>query len=153
MQTIFSCLSTKIVRKLQTVFQTLMKTITVFINVNKNCLQDIFCVRDCVAVSQCFCHGVHNQLENEVEMNLGKGFVIKYFNRNKKQKVLHNLRIVKTMESVYFKYMQLNSQIEYYHCWYSPFLTRSEKTTDKTFFSTIFKGIMKIVLSLFSNAH
>ena len=26
-------------------------------NVNKNCLQDIFCVCDYVAVSRCFCYG------------------------------------------------------------------------------------------------
>ena len=58
LQTIFSLLSTKTVRKLQTIFQTLMKTITVLINVNKNCLQDILCVREYVAVSRCFCHGV-----------------------------------------------------------------------------------------------
>ena len=35
----------KTVRMLQTIFQ------------NKNCLQTIFCVRDYVAVSRCFCHG------------------------------------------------------------------------------------------------
>ena len=57
LQKIFSLLSTKIVWKLQTIFQTLMKTKTVYINVNKNCLQDLFCVRDYVAVSRCFCHG------------------------------------------------------------------------------------------------
>ena len=54
---ISSLLSTKTVRKLHTIFQTLMKTIIVLINENKNCLQDILCVRDYVAVSRCFCHG------------------------------------------------------------------------------------------------
>ena len=34
-----------------------MKTATVFINVNKNCLQDVFCIRDYVAVSRRFCQG------------------------------------------------------------------------------------------------
>ena len=55
----FSLLSTKTIWKWQTIFQTLMKTKTVYINVNKNCLQDILCVRDYVAVSRCFCHGVY----------------------------------------------------------------------------------------------
>ena len=57
LQTIFSLLSTKTVQKLQIIFQTLMKATTVLINANKNCLQDIFCVRDYVAVSRRFCHG------------------------------------------------------------------------------------------------
>ena len=32
--------------KLQTIFQILIKITSIFINVNKNCLKDIFCVRD-----------------------------------------------------------------------------------------------------------
>ena len=51
-QTFFSLLSAKTVRKLQTIFQKLMKRATIFINVSKSCLQDIFCVRDYVAVSR-----------------------------------------------------------------------------------------------------
>ena len=58
---IFSLLSTKTVRKLQTIFQILMKTTTIFIHVNKNCLQEIFCVHDFVAMSQFFCHGVQHR--------------------------------------------------------------------------------------------
>ena len=37
-------------QRLQTIFRTLMKTATVFINAKKNCLQDIFCACDYVAV-------------------------------------------------------------------------------------------------------
>ena len=45
-------------------FLNINETKTVFIYVNKNCLQGIFCVRDYVAVSRCFCHGVHIHLNN-----------------------------------------------------------------------------------------
>ena len=57
LQTIFSLLSTKTVRKLQAIFHSLMKTTTTFSNINKNCLQETFCVCDYVAVSRCFCYG------------------------------------------------------------------------------------------------
>ena len=37
-----------------------MKTISVFINVNKNCQQDMFCVRNYVSMSRSFYHGGTN---------------------------------------------------------------------------------------------
>ena len=69
----------KNVQKLRTVFQAIMKTTIVFINVNKNCPQNIFCVRDYVAVSRCFCHGVGNNNRDSINkflLYLEKGFML-----------------------------------------------------------------------------
>ena len=44
-----------------------LQTTTAFSNVNKNCLQDIFCVCDYVAASRCFCYGGHENV-NDIEI-------------------------------------------------------------------------------------
>ena len=53
------------------------------INVNKNCLQDIFCVCDYVAVSRCFCYGVQLHINSKIYFKIYYTLLINdYTNKN-----------------------------------------------------------------------